>query len=478
MNCCIILAAIVAGAFLALPAMSGPPEARLSLNRMLIVNGRPRFLIGLYEHPKSDTKLKEAVEAGIDLIHCPADRDALDRVQRFGAWGWLNTGYALDLSEEAEKRKTALAEMVRNFGDHPGLLIWEGPDEALWNCWYGTMQQIEAEFVDMATEAQRDPALRPVLAAARDAYDRALWKQWEALRADFWRRAGKPCPYANARMDAAEARAARMGDGFAAGARFLRQLDPKHFIWLNHAPRNSIRAMRQHNRAVDMAGCDIYPIPYNLATGHSDLVNMRPSSVGDYTDRMREGAPGKACAMVLQGFGWRDLEDHPDETRAKAGFGRRPNLQEQRFMAWDAIVHGANAILYWGTAYLKDPESAESRKFWLELLQVTAEVRSYERFIVEPDYSPAPTVRVEEHYASNDGTGVRVVVKKAGSDYLIIVVNENPYGVAFTINGLPAPLEGQPLRSREHSAGDHTVRGRALRDGIRGFDVELYVFHG
>jgi len=276
-------------------------------------------------------------------------------------------------------------------------------------------------------------------------------------------------------MDMAEKRAATMGEGFTEGARYLRSMDPRHYIWLNHAPRNTIRAMRQHNKAMDMAGCDIYPIPFNLGTGHSDLVNMRPSSVGDYTDRMKAGAPGKACAMVLQGFGWRDLEEKPDEERAKYGFGRRPTLKEQRFMAWDAIVHGANAILYWGTAYLKEPESESTRTFWRELLAVTKEVRSLERFIVAPDVTPAPSVRVEEHYASNDGTGVRAMLKKSGDQYLLVVVNENPYGVAFTVQGLPHAVMGRSFRLLGGDGQTLPVDGRSVRDGIKGFDVRIYV---
>jgi len=461
------------GAVCACAALVLPDAARLDANRMLMVGGRPTFILGLYEHPKDDAKLQEAVEAGFNLIQCPPDPAALDRVHATGAHAWVNTGMALDLSEDTDRRKGMLAEMVARLGRHPALLVWEGPDEGLWNTWYGPMQELAAEFAAMRSEVQARPELRAAMDRAHNLFDRALWPEFEKARAEFWLAAGKPCPSPNARMDTARQRATRMADGFTAGARYLREVDPAHFIWLNHAPRNSVRAMREHNRAVDMAGCDIYPIPFNLGVGHSDLVNMRPSSVGDYTDRMRDAAPGKACAMVLQGFGWQDLREEVDEAEVKLGLGRRPSLREQRFMAWDAIVHGANAILYWGTAYVKEPSSEDSRRFWSELLTVVREVRSMEPFLVASDIRPAPTVRVEENYASQDGGGVRVALRKAGAAYLLVVVNENPNGVAFTVNGLPPALDGKTLE-RTEPGGSCAVKGRSIRDGIRGFDVHLY----
>jgi hypothetical protein len=468
-------ALILAGTLLA--GAVAPEPARLSSNKMLIVDGEPTFIIGLYEHPASDIRLQEAVGAGFNLIQCPPTTDALDRVHRLGARAWINTGYALDLSEDTEKRKTALADMVARLASHPALLVWEGPDEALWNCWYGAMQALEPEMDAMRAEADANRSLRPVLEMALRYYDTARWTRWERSRKRFWDEAGKPAPAASVRMDAAEARASVMGRGFTQGSAHLRSLDPAHFIWLNHAPRNTVRAMREHNRGVDMAGCDIYPVPGNLRNGHSDLPNTSLSSVGAYTDRMRDSAPGKACAMVLQGFGWRDLQDKPGEAETKVGIGRRPTLNEQRFMAWDAIVRGANAILYWGTAYLKEPESAEARSFWADLLTVVREIHAVRRFVAAPSVVPEPRVRVQEHYASNDGTGVRAMLKKVGSEYLLIVVNENAYGVEFTVAGLPGALDG---RGMEPVGGGEapTVGGRAVTDGIEGFGVRLYKPHG
>ena len=171
---------------------------------------------------------------------------------------------------------------------------------------------------------------------------------FEKVRAEFWRQTGRPAPNTAVRIDDAAARVRKSGDGISAGIRALREVDARHVIWLNHAPRNSLEDLRGYNRAADMVGCDIYPAPANLTVGHSDLPDMGLTSVGAYTERMRLAAPGQACAMVLQGFGWRDLQVKVNENERAVGIGRRPTWAESRFMAYDAIIHGANAILYWG----------------------------------------------------------------------------------------------------------------------------------
>ncbi|MCX6915656.1 MAG: hypothetical protein NT167_21860, partial [Verrucomicrobia bacterium] len=273
----------------ALPA-SGGPNHLLSKQRMLLVQGQPRFILGLYENPRDDSQLKEAVEAGFNLIQCAPAKAELDRVLSFGARAWVNVGGALDLSSDAAAHQQKLTETARLLSAHPALLVWEGPDELLWNNWWVTMEQVRPEIDAMRT-------------AGQGTFDRGLYAEFEKVRAEFWLKAGRPAPNGEYHIDDASSRVRKNAAGMTAGIRVLRKADPAHAIWLNHAPRNSLADLRLYNVAADMAGCDIYPVPPNLAVGHSDLPDKGLTSVGAYTERMRQAAPGKACAMVLQGFG-------------------------------------------------------------------------------------------------------------------------------------------------------------------------------
>jgi len=472
-----LLTLILAATALPFPSALGGSAALLNKERMLLVNGQPRFILGLYENPKDDAVLKEAVESGFNLIQCGAEVAALDRVHQLGAKAWVNLGGALDLSADAASRRQQLSANIRRVENHPGLLVWEGPDEILWNNWWGTMEQIRPEIETMRTTAQGKAELETVSRRARDLFERGLYAEFEKARAEFWTKAGQPSPNPGVRIDDVVARVHQSGAGITAGIRAVRELDSQHVIWLNHAPRNSLDDLQIYNRAADMVGCDIYPAPANLTVGHSDLPDMSLNSVGAYTERMRQAAPGKACAMVLQGFGWRDLQKAAKETETAVGIGRRPTWAESRFMAYDAIIHGANAILYWGTAYLKPMEDdgtpATGRpRLWRDLLRVARELRALEPALVAPPLK-SPTVRQAETYGSIDGHGILCSVHRVNDDYVLLVVNETGDGLGFSLEGLPANLNGRTLH-RLYSNEEYQISGRRLADGIRPREVQVY----
>ena len=472
-----LTALLFATSALPVQSASGGTGALLNKERMLLVNDQPRFILGLYENPRDEAVLKEAVEAGFNLIQCAPDIAELDRVQRLGAMAWVNVGGALDLSADAANRRQQLTQTVKQVGSHPALLVWEGPDEILWNNWWAALEQLDAELQTMSTTAQGSAELQPLNQRAHDLYSRGLYPEFEKARAEFWRKAGKPSPNPGIRIDDAPARVRKSGDGITAGIQALRELDSKHIIWLNHAPRNSLADLRLYNRAVDMAGCDIYPAPPNLAVGHSDLVDLGLTSVGAYTERMRQAAPGKACAMVLQGFGWRDLKEKPKENETAVGIGRRPTLAESRFMAYDAIIHGANAILYWGTANMKpvedDGSPANGRpRLWHDLLRVARELRALEPALVAPPLK-SPVVRQAETCGSIDGTGILCTVRRVDDDFVVVVVNETANRLRFSIENLPAKLNGRTL-FRLYSPEEQVVSSRCLTDGMKSKDVHVY----
>jgi len=467
---------LVAWLFSAAAARAAPAPL-LSRERMLLVEGRPRFILGLYENPTNDVALRDAVEAGFNLIQCAPETAALDRIQRLGARAWVNVGAALDVSRDTARRRQHLTGLVQRLSAHPALLVWEGPDEVLWNHWWLASEQLTAEREAMGAAAAGNAALEALNHRAQEHFARGLYAEFEELRAAFWRQVGRPSPHPGARLDDAPARARQTGEGIAAGIRLLRQLDSRHAIWLNHAPRNSLADLRLYSRAADMVGCDIYPAPPNLGVGHSDLPDKGLTAVGRYTDRMRRAAPGKACAMVLQGFGWRDLQPTVKEHEVAAGLGRRPTRAESRFMAYNAILHGANAILYWGTAYLKpvedDGSPAKDRpRLWQDLLCVARELRALEPALVTAPLPP-PVVRLAETCGSIDQSGIVCTARRVADDFVLIVANETDSRLQFTLERLPAGLEGRTLY-RLYAEEAYPVQGRRLRDGIRSVDVHVY----
>ena len=111
--------------------------AAIASDRMLTTSDNRVFVLGLYENPADDAVLRQVAEAGFNLVQAKADTAALDRLEENGLYAWINTGPAIDFSDDQAKRKEQLQSMANSYASHPALLVWEVPDEALWNCWYG-----------------------------------------------------------------------------------------------------------------------------------------------------------------------------------------------------------------------------------------------------------------------------------------------------------------------------------------------------
>ena len=452
---------------------------QFTAQHFLIVDGQPRLILGLYENPKDDAVLAEAAGAGFNLVCTQPDQPSLDRLSALGLHGWIPLGGTMALAENDTAGRQKLADLINQFKDHPALLAWEAPDESLWNEYYSASDWIQGEQPRQLTEriAQTaDPATaerqRAELAKAVELTQRALWPESEAAYDALWKELGAEQPHPELRPTQRLQAGKELGDKLTRGWEQVWELDKRHPFWQNHAPRNSVPDMRHYNRAVHAAGCDIYPVPANYGTEHSDLRDKTLNSVGAYTDRMRDSAPGKACWMVLQVFGWRDINDRynlNDDPRS----GQRPSWLETRFMAYDSLLHGANAILYWGTAYIEKDSG-----LWRDILRVVKELRALEPAIVAPKPPFEPRAEAELNYASFDGGQPILMLRQyAGPDgapeCALIAVNELYTGVAFRVSGLPSALEGRQLY-RLYSDETVTVNNGGFRGGIRGYDVHIY----
>ena len=458
--------------------MSETPITATTEDGRILVNGEPRFIIGLYEYLDDDERLHQAADAGFNLFHSRHDREFLDRIAAVSAHAWLAMGMQMNIhGDDPESRATRLASFVDDYKDHPALAVWEGPDEALWNTWYGRLeyywsgQDYEAmrEAAAGLSDDEQD-AIEADIVQMQTYLGRSLWAEADAVRARIWERLGAPMPRPDLQLAPMAEEAYALGDGLTAGIELIKERDPHRIVWLNHAPRNAIASMQHHNRAADMAGCDIYPVPTQFPPGHTDLPDQTIASVGAYTRRMAESAPGKAIAMVLQGFGWADFHEGIEARAERSGepFGRQPTYHESRFMAFDAIVNGAAAILYWGTAYI-DPHG----ELWYDLLSLARELDALQPALSAPAESNQPTIRAHEGYGSIDADDPLCLLKRVDNEYVLIVVNEALVSTAITVADLPPALNGRTLY-RLYSDESLTVENGSFQDGISALTAYVY----
>ena len=281
----------------------------------------------------------------------------------------------------------ALREKIESVMTHSALAVWEGPDEVVHNftAWSG-LYRTKKIYKSQDAWAKQSPE---AIAYSEEQAKQIIPKLHEAIK-------------------------------------LIRTLDQnKHQIWINEAAKSDLKFVRQYISYIDITGCDIYPVKESS----KDVVE-----VGDATERWkRVGRNEKPVWIVLQAFSWNELGDY---------YGHKtvvyPSFIESRFMAYDVIVHGARGILYWGSHYLKSPEFRQS------LYALTSELSALQTFLVAPDYSQAHLVLVELQPVPS-ARGVRMSVRRAGQNWIIIMVNEDykPY-LGVEVTGLDI-LNGRTL---------------------------------
>ena len=117
------------GAAAAAVAMSGPlaAEVRPDSGGMLVIHGRRRFVVGLYQLPKIADPWPEVRDAGFNLVHVGASREELDLAARHQLYGWVTVGSIAPPSRSADESR--IRNIVESCKDHPALLFWETEDE-------------------------------------------------------------------------------------------------------------------------------------------------------------------------------------------------------------------------------------------------------------------------------------------------------------------------------------------------------------
>lgn len=445
---------------------------QLAEDGTLVVDGTRRFPIGLYENPIDDAYVQEVAKAGFNLMTCNDDPAQLDRVQQHGIGGWVPLGH-LPVANEADKGE--LTRIVNGVKDHPGLWVWEAPDEILWNLYWQRINLFWKEKDDLRTRVEaaktETPETASKLADATIRYDdyagSERWADAEAAAAELRALLGLPPQPDNAAMlsgwhDNVEILFRKLADGCG----IVRQLDRKRPVWFNHAPRNEIADLLRINSLADIAGCDIYPVPLNKGLRHSDIIERDLPAVGAYTRRMAEAAPGKPIWMVLQGFGWSDLDKaYSPEIYV------RPTYEESRFMAYDAIVNGARGVLYYGTQALHANEKNSS--FWQDLKRLARELADLEAQLAAPVWNLNLRINYAPTSTSRD-RGVIAMARGDERDGIILLVNEHVSGIAFGLHGLDV-LEGQTLTVIDHWE-QPVVRNGAIRFGLRGHGIAVIRF--
>jgi len=223
----------------------------------------------------------------------------------------------------------------------------------------------------------------------------------------------------------------------------LKTLDPNHPLVIIQAPRSTIAELILYRPACDITGADIYPVAYPPGR-HADTGNLDISVVGDITKKMITVAGGKPVWMTLQvaWSGTTPSSDHPDLVP------RFPTLQEERFMAYQAIVNGARGLTFFGghltqIATPADAQAGWNWTYWEHVLKpLLVELRST---AVAPALV-APNANAKIAPSASD---IELLARQDAHFLYLIAVRRGNATSNVGFSGLPHTQGGTPISAGE-----------------------------
>src|SRR6266540_2048265 len=164
------------------------------------------------------------------------------------------------------------------------------------------------------------------------------------------------------------------------------------------------------------------------------------SLVGDVTKKMVEAAGAKPIWMTLQ-IAWSGIS--PNQQRPGL-VPRFPTLQEERFMAYQAIVDGARGLVFFGGQLTqvmrpRDAQLGWNWTFWeLVLRPLLVELTS-------PSVLPALIAPVAQAAVAASAADVELTARRSGDFLHVIAVRRGGSTSRVTISGLPPRQGGAQL---------------------------------
>jgi len=401
-------ACLVGGILMTLTLAAGgqPLKTAFDDDGMITVNGARTLIIGTYHAAKSDRPFVELAEAGFNVVHTGTDAPEMDKAREAGLMTWVTVG-TIDL-ENRETSTKALIDRVDQVKEHPSLVFLETVDEPAWTF--------------MKAETRVPPQV------------------------------------------------------FAETYPVIKQADPNHLLYMNHAPTNLVKTMQQYNAGTDIVACDIYPVnPGGVRPMYAlfpdglqgDLNNEHISQVGEYVDKMRKvTGPNRPLLMVLQAFAWEALGDEPGLNERREEKLLFPTYSQSRFMAFQALIKGANGIIYWGSTYTPQPSDA-----WTGIKRVVREVADLSPILSTRTAPISLTVDYHEMGHSVDD-GVQWMTKESGGKLYVFTCNADKNACKATVAGLGGWSSCEVLNEERTIP----VENASITDQWRRFDVHIYRF--
>ena len=227
--------------------------------------------------------------------------------------------------------------------------------------------------------------------------------------------------------------------GLVRGYERLKQLDARHPLVVIQAPGSSAAQLTPYRPALDVSGMDVYPVSYPPGI-HGGAANKGVSVVGDWARVIGTAAGPKPFWITLQ-IAWTGVVR---SQQRPAVVPRFPTLQQERFMALQAIVNGARGLVFFGGHLTQvctpaDAKAGWNWTFWERVLRpLVAELSS-------ADVRPALVAPKAKATVKAGVSGVEVATRQEGRTLWVLAVRRDGGTSTVGFTGLPSKADGQKL---------------------------------
>ena len=237
------------------------------------------------------------------------------------------------------------------------------------------------------------------------------------------------------------------------------ELDPAHLAFLIQAARGTAAQLAPYSAVTDVHGVDVYPVTFS---------HPRPSlvTVGDRTALMASITPRHGVSMTLaicHSTSW----DH----RGSGGFVV-PTKRQMRFMAYDAIMHGARALFFFGADNphcftAADQPLGWNWTYWQQLAPLIRQLAP-----TSPLYPALLAPGTGIGLNSNDAA-IKVISRTTANGRVwILAENRSSHSHRAAISGLP---RGTTTATLFPSGRTKDVTHRTIRAAFKPWAVHVYM---
>jgi hypothetical protein len=238
-------------------------------------------------------------------------------------------------------------------------------------------------------------------------------------------------------------------------------LDPSQ-LWVTiEAPRGTAADLAAYSSVTDVHGVDVYPV---------SLVNPSPdlSRVGKWTAQLASITPLGPVWTTIQ------ICDSGSVDRSTGNYVV-PTFQQERYMAYDAIVNGAKALTFYGGNNPgcfsgSDAGYGWNWSFWQSVLEPIVQQLSASSPIAPALVNPARAAQV-----TTRGSRTETLVREGTSvdDLWLIAARNGAPTRTVTFSGLPHWVHRGGVYTENRTV---TASAGSFRDRFSQWDVHVYHF--